>query len=276
MATHSTVNNSATADLNETNLGMAEGRIFAPKKKELGDIINTHIHSKYNKAVTEGYNDYLSSDDVDGYVKKYNENPTADSFKAAVASAIRNKRITDKAFIKALPIVGAKIMDDVFLLQDNTLSIEYWLNRLLAEEIQAWYQYWLVEPFLLGDERPHIQETFKTNADDELNDHADKLLQRIHDLGFGATYLQGGLNSIAEYVGAPYVNPTTSVDQALQVMLKSEEDAIASYTQAVDFAESIHDVVSRDIFKAILADEEEHFANLNHFILDKTSNTNEL
>lgn len=263
-----TSNNSATAELNETNLGMTEGRVFAPKK-ELGDIISKHRHSTYNKAVTEGYNDYLSSDEVDEYVKKYNENPTTDSFRKTVASAIRNKRITDKAFIKALPIVGAKIMDDVFIQQDNTLSIEYWLNRLLAEEIQAWYQYYIVEPFLLGDERPHIQETFKANADDELNDHGDKLLQRIHDLGFGATYLQGGLNSIAGYVGTPYVDPTISVDQALQVMIKSEEDAIASYSQAVDFAESVHDVVTRDIFKAILADEQEHLANLNHFILDK-------
>lgn len=216
----------------------------------------------------EGTQDDLG---VEQSVDDFNNSPTFDSFHK-VFKALGKRKVTDSAWLKAAAFFYVhspkKIKDDLYIQVESQVTMEYWLNRLLADEFTAWYQYYIVEKFLLGDERPHIQETFKTNADDELNDHADKLLKRIHDLGYSTSWLTTP-KAWDEYATAAFVNPGISIDGALAMMVKAEETAIAAYSQAIVFAEQVGDVVSRDLFKNNLADEQEHMANLMHFQKDK-------
>lgn len=300
-------NNKDVAKLNEYNLGCLEGMSYAKEGKMLEDILPKVGTKERQNGVKAGYAKYLSeaaADDngsmnpendvesvdefgpegdlppvegtqddfgVEQSVDDFGSNPTFDSFHK-VFEVLGKKKVMDSAWLKAAAFfyvhTPKKIKDDIYLQVDSQVTMEYWLNRLLADEFNAWYQYYIVEKFLLGDERPHVQETFKTNADDELNDHAAKLIQRIHDLGYDMSWLTTP-KAWDEYASAAFINPGIGVDGALAMMVQSENTAITAYSQAITFAEQIGDVVSRDLFKNNLADEEEHLAELVHFQKDK-------
>lgn len=140
------------------------------------------------------------------------------------------------------------------------------LNSLYAEEIQAWYQYFVVKEFLVGNERASVQKSFEVLADDELNDHAVKLLKRINELS-GEVYATT-LNSVSEFALSEFKTSDIDVGSQLGINIEGEEEAIEHYKEVIKLAEDNQDYTTSEILKEILADEEEHLTELQDYLND--------
>ena len=80
------------------------------------------------------------------------------------------------------------------------------LKVLYAEEIHAWYQYYIVSNFMQGNERKSIESLFIDTAKDELDDHAAKLLKRISELGGNLSFISD-INSLGQISNCEYKIP---------------------------------------------------------------------
>ncbi len=123
--------------------------------------------------------------------------------------------------------------------------IEY-LNRALTNELTAINQYFLHSRMLhdwgvkkLGD--------YEYKESIEEMEHADTLIQRILFLE-GLPNLQD-LNKLK--IGE-------TVQEILECDLALEDEAIPLLREAIGYCEQVDDYVSRDIFRSILDNEEEH------------------
>ncbi len=120
------------------------------------------------------------------------------------------------------------------------------LNAVLKGELTAVNQYWLHYRLLdnLGIKR--LADYERHESIDEMK-HADKLMERIFFLdGFPGMQQLNRLR-IGE-----------TVPEVLQADLELEHEAIALLKDAVQYAESVRDYPSRDLFAEILSAEEEH------------------
>ena len=142
------------------------------------------------------------------------------------------------------------------------------LYKRYAEEILQWYHYWTVAQFLCGEERPSIENKFNEFADDELNDHASKLLKRIDELG-GDIEMLKNLDTLKVLSECKYTSPEKPYDtiQLLQINIEHEKCAIDGYKQLCELAKNT-DPVTYDISVEILKDEEEHLNELENFLAD--------
>lgn len=141
------------------------------------------------------------------------------------------------------------------------------LETLFAEEILAWYQYYIPINFMNGMERNSIMEEFKKHADDELNDHANKLLKRISELGGDAKKLMSfDLKNISNCEYLPPQPPYSTI-QLLNANIIAEKCAIKHYIALCDYVKD-KDYTTYEMAKDILADEEEHLNDLKDFYYD--------
>lgn len=149
-----------------------------------------------------------------------------------------------------------------------TISQE--LQALYAEEINAFYQYWVVAEFLVGAERPNIQEKYREYAMDELVDHAQKLLTRMNQLNINPSDLLD-LYKINDRATVKYVIPNGSLDTTTSLLqnINAEEAAIKHYKEVIKMTDGV-DVVTCEMLKEILKDEEEHLSELVDFANDIT------
>lgn len=142
------------------------------------------------------------------------------------------------------------------------------LQVAFAEEINAWYQYFVVIPFLHGKERKNIEDFYKTAAEDEYEDHAVWLLNRINELGHTPDEVLDmyNLNKLAAH---KFIKPNKEFDvkESLQQNIEAEKGAIETYIDLVNFTKGIDPVTHRKM-KQILADEQEHLTELNDFFAD--------
>ena len=142
------------------------------------------------------------------------------------------------------------------------------LQVAFAEEINAWYQYFVVIPFLHGKERKNIEDFYKTAAEDEYEDHAVWLLNRINELGYTPDEVLDmyNLNKLAAH---KFIKPNKEFDvkESLQQNIEAEKGAIETYIDLVNFTKGIDPVTHRKM-KQILADEQEHLTELNDFFAD--------
>lgn len=145
------------------------------------------------------------------------------------------------------------------------------LYRAAAEEVQAYYQYILPAKFLVGPFRPDVERLFVKNAEDELNDHFDKILTRLSQFDASVEPLADlyKLNSVA--VGG-YIPPQEpySVEKLLQDNIQAEKDAIKTYTELCNLCAGV-DFVTLRMARAILADEVEHLTELEDLYKDVMS-----
>lgn len=136
------------------------------------------------------------------------------------------------------------------------------LQSALAEEYLQWYQYTVVIPFAVGQDRVNIVEAFKEHAKDELEDHAAWLIERINQLDGVPTLVdepsKWNLCAVHKYITP---KPPYDVCTLLEQNIQSEKGAIETYT-ALEAVTRHNDIVTNRKVKEILADEQEHLQNL--------------
>ncbi len=120
------------------------------------------------------------------------------------------------------------------------------LNKALRGELTAVNQYFLHARML---EDWGFKKRGKAEYDESIEEmqHADKLIQRI--------LLLGGLPNLQD-LGKLYIGE--DLKDVIECDLRLELEGIEHYRKAVGIAEQHDDYVSRDLFIAILAEEEEH------------------
>lgn len=123
--------------------------------------------------------------------------------------------------------------------------IEY-LNAALRSELTAVSQYWLHYRLQEDWGYGRIAEKSRAESIEEMN-HADRLIQRI-------IFLEGHPN-------LQKLDPLRigqNLKETLESDLAGEHDARTLYIEARDHCESVGDYVSKDLFEALIADEEGH------------------
>jgi bacterioferritin len=120
------------------------------------------------------------------------------------------------------------------------------LNKVLYNELTAINQYWLHYRMYKDWGYGELAEHEKKESIEEMK-HADNLVERI-------LFLDGLPN--LQHLGKLRIgeNPV----ECLQGDLDLEMAAVKDLREAIVHSESIADFVSRDLFKNILHDEEEH------------------
>jgi bacterioferritin len=130
-------------------------------------------------------------------------------------------------------------------MQGDPKVIEY-LNDALKNELTAINQYWL-HYRLLDHWGVHKLAEFERHESIDEMKHADWLAERI-------LFLEGLPNF--QMLGRLRIGET--VEEVLTADLELEKEAIPHLRDAIQHCESVRDYVSRDLFKRILENEEEH------------------
>lgn len=120
------------------------------------------------------------------------------------------------------------------------------LNKVLGNELVAINQYFLHAKMYQDWGLTNLYEHEYHESIDEMK-HADKLTERI-------LFLEGLPN--LQDLGALRIGE--NVKEMLQADLAVEMDAIPDLKEGIQYAESISDFGSRDLFQDILNSEEEH------------------
>lgn len=120
------------------------------------------------------------------------------------------------------------------------------LNKVLGNELVAINQYFLHAKMYQDWGLTNLYEHEYHESIDEMK-HADKLTERV-------LFLEGLPN--LQDLGALRIGE--NVKEMLEADLALEMDALPDLKAGINYAESISDFVSRDLFQDILNSEEEH------------------
>ncbi|MCC5797337.1 MAG: bacterioferritin [Methylophaga sp.] len=123
--------------------------------------------------------------------------------------------------------------------------IEY-LNKVLGNELVAINQYFLHAKMYKDWGLVNLYEHEYHESIDEMK-HADALTERV-------LFLEGLPN--LQDLGALRIGENTR--EMLEADLSLEMDAIPDLKEAIQYCEQVGDYVTRDLFRSILASEEEH------------------
>jgi len=119
------------------------------------------------------------------------------------------------------------------------------LNQAIARELQVSIQYMWQHVLAKGLCSPAVRDIFKKIAITEMK-HAEAIAERLDYLG-GKPTKQPAPITVGE-----------TLEEMIRIDLEAEEEAIALYRQIIEQAVSENDYVTEDLFRSILADEEEH------------------
>ena len=123
--------------------------------------------------------------------------------------------------------------------------IDY-LNKGLRSELTAINQYWLHYRLLENWGYNVLAKKWREESIEEMR-HADKFVDRI-------IFLEG-------FPNMQVLDPLRigqNVKEILECDCKAEYDARALYQEAATYCASVKDYPSRDLFEALMADEEHH------------------
>lgn len=123
--------------------------------------------------------------------------------------------------------------------------IEY-LNKGLRSELTAINQYWLHYRILDNWGFRDLAKKWKAESIEEMH-HADKFAERI-------LFLDGFPNM--QVLDPLRIGQT--VKEVMECDLAAEIDARNLYQEAATYSHSVKDYVSRDLFEALMKDEEHH------------------
>jgi len=138
------------------------------------------------------------------------------------------------------------------------------LNKALADEWLAYYQYWVSAKIIKGPMRPAAVAELTEHANDELK-HADMLAERIIQLGGEPITDPGDFGKVAN---CSYLNPTDSnIKSILKQGIDGERCAIGVYHHLLEVTKD-KDVVTYHMVLSILEDEIEHEADFEALLED--------
>jgi len=123
--------------------------------------------------------------------------------------------------------------------------IEY-LNRGLRSELTAINQYWLHYRLLDNWGLNGLAKQWRKESIEEMQ-HADRFVDRI-------LFLEGHPN-------LQVLDPLRigqNVKEVIECDLKAEQEARALYQEGAEYSRSVKDYPSKDLFEALMADEEGH------------------
>lgn len=135
------------------------------------------------------------------------------------------------------------------------------MNKALADEWLAYYQYWAGALLAVGPMRPDVAKELAEHAGEEKG-HADMLANRIIELGgkpiieFSALLKEGNCG-----YDAPK-DPDTRTLLAQNV--KGERCAIGVYTKMLKFLKGSEDYITFNMIRKILQDEVKHEEDLEN------------
>lgn len=139
------------------------------------------------------------------------------------------------------------------------------LNKALADEWLAYYQYWVGSKLAKGRMRPQVVSELVEHAEDELR-HANQLAKRIIELG-GKPIIEP--KEWYNQSNCGYAAPTDSNTVAiLKQNIEGERCAIGVYTRILDIVSGGKDPVTFGIVLQILKDEVEHEDDLEAILED--------
>ncbi|WP_300526634.1 ferritin-like domain-containing protein [Aminiphilus sp.] len=149
----------------------------------------------------------------------------------------------------------------------NVQELLQLLNKALADEWLAYYQYWIGAKVAKGRMRGIIQGELEEHAQDELR-HADMLVERIIQLG-GTPLLEP--KAWYEQTNCGYDVPSDpNTLKLVQQNIQGEQCAIEVYKKILDFVKD-KDVVTYHMALEILEDEVEHEEDLEAILEDMTT-----
>jgi len=148
---------------------------------------------------------------------------------------------------------------------ENPGEIIELLNRALADEWLAYYQYWVGAKVVKGIMRPSVEEELKEHADEELK-HANMLANRIVILG-GVPLLNPA--EFGEKTNCGYDAPNNpDVRAVLQQNIKGEQCAIETYKKILERISFANDPITANMVRKIMEDETEHEEDLQNLLED--------
>jgi bacterioferritin len=138
------------------------------------------------------------------------------------------------------------------------------LNKLLADEWLAYYQYWIGAKVVKGPMKDEIAAELVIHATEELG-HAELLADRITQLGGDPLLNPKDWFSLS---GCGYDAPVDPfITEVLKQNIKGEQCAISSYNALMEFTKD-KDIVTYNMALSILQDELEHEQDLEDFYED--------
>ena len=143
---------------------------------------------------------------------------------------------------------------------DVTELIEM-LNKALADEWLAYYQYWVGAKVVKGPMRPNVEAELKEHANEELG-HAEMLADRIVTLGGEP------ISNPEEWkakTNCGYETPTDSnVLAILKQNIKGERCAIGVYHKMLEKIKLGNDPITFHLIRKIMEDEVKHEEDLEN------------
>jgi len=136
-------------------------------------------------------------------------------------------------------------------------------NQLRATEIASYLQYKQHAYMAVSMLSPGIKSDFEAHAAVEL-DHADRLAKRIQQLGGVPIYNPAELASKAADMGVRPEQGATLTDMVIENLL-TERQQIVAYTALIRELGD-RDLITRKLLVGILADTEEHAAELSDYL----------
>ncbi|MFV0552141.1 MAG: ferritin-like domain-containing protein [Anaerorhabdus sp.] len=157
--------------------------------------------------------------------------------------------------------MGKKSVNIANLNVDQLITV---LNKALAEEWLAYYQYWVGARIMEGPMRSEIEPELLLHANEELN-HATLLVNRIIQLGGIPVLTPADWMTLAD---CPYAVPSDPyVEVILDQNLDGERCAIERYQQIAKFTEG-KDFATYQMAVTILNDELEHEEDIESWLKD--------
>jgi bacterioferritin len=152
--------------------------------------------------------------------------------------------------------LGTKGIEIVDLDVDELIEM---LNKALADEWLALYQYWVGSKVVKGPMRSLVEEELKEHQEDELR-HANMLAERIVQLG-GEPIVD--FNDLAKMSGCGYEAPKDPhVKKILAQNIKGEQCAIETYHKILEKVKLGNDPITFNMVRKIMEDEVEHEEDL--------------
>jgi len=138
------------------------------------------------------------------------------------------------------------------------------MNKALADEWLAYYQYWVGAKVAVGPMREAVVAELEQHATEELN-HAVMLVNRIIQLG-GEPIIEP--KEWYKLTNCGYSAPKDpKVKKLLKQNIEGEQCAISVYSKLIKMVEG-KDPISYNMFVSILADEVEHEEDLQALVED--------